>query len=391
MLDRRTLVLGSLLLAGAMPSAHAAEGAGAVTLLPTPNGGIQPQAAVDSRGIVHLIYYKGDPQAGDVFYVRMMPGETRFSAPIQVNSRPGSAVSMGTIRGAQLAVGADDRVHVAWNGSDRAEPKGPGGNPMLYTHLNTAGTAFEPQRNLITWAGGLDGGGTLAADRTGNVYVVWHGNPNRDGEENRAVYLAHSPDNGRTFARERRINSVPTGVCGCCALRAFVDNAARVYVFYRAATAKIYRDMVLLTSSDKGATFTSRKVHPWNINACPMSSSSLTQTCAGVRAAWETKEQIYFADFPPDGAKFNGPPVPIVAPSGGAGARKHPVVVANTGGQTLLAWTEGTGWSKGGALAWQVYGPDGKLTAVQGRRPGVPVWGLLTAFARPDGSFVLLY
>jgi hypothetical protein len=389
MLNRRTMVFGSLLLASAMAEPHAgAEEAGAVTLMPTPNGGIQPQAAVDSRGVVHLIYYKGDPKAGDLFYASMKSGGKQFSAPIQVNSQPGSAIAMGTIRGGQIAIGADDRVHVAWNGSDKAEPTGPGGNPMLFTSLNTAGTAFEPQRNLITWAGGLDGGGTLAADRTGNVYVVWHANPNRNGEENRAVYLTHSTDNGRTFARERRINSVPTGVCGCCALRAFVDHNNRVYVFYRAATAKIYRDMFLLTSSDKGATFRSEKVHPWNINACPMSSSSMTQTRTGIQAAWETQEQVYFADFRPEGAMVN---TPIVAPSGGRGPRKHPVVVANANGQTLLAWTEGTGWSRGGSLAWQVYGPEGPLPALQGRQPGVPVWGVLTAFARPDGGFTLLY
>ena len=389
MLNRRTMVLGSLFLTQSGRFARA-EGVGTVTLMPTPNGGIQPQTAVDSRGAVHLLYYKGDPAAGDLFYARMQPGETRFSAPIQVNSQPGSAIAMGTIRGGQIAVGANDRVHVAWNGSNKAGPKGPGANPnpMLYTHLNAAGTAFEPQRNLITWAGGLDGGGTLAAARTGDVYVAWHANPKSDGEENRAVYLAHSTDNGQTFARERRINSVPTGVCGCCALRAFVDRDGKVYVFYRAATEKIYRDMYLLTSADKGATFRSEKVHPWNLNACPMSSSSMTQVRTGVEAAWETKEQIYFADFRPDGSRLTPP---LSAPSGGNGPRKHPVVVANANGQTLLAWTEGTGWSRGGSVAWQVYGPDGPLPALQGRQPGVPVWGLLTAFARPDGGFTLLY
>lgn len=203
MLNRRNFVQGSLLATLTIPPAHAAEGAGAVTLMPTPNGGIQPQAVVDSQGVVHLIYYKGDPQAGDLFYARMKSGEIRFSAPIRINSQPGSAIAMGTIRGAQIALGAEDRVHVAWNGSNKAEPKGPGGSPMLYTRLDAAGMSFEPQRNLITWAGGLDGGGTLAANRTGDVYVAWHADPGQGGEDKRAVYLARSSDNGKTFGRER--------------------------------------------------------------------------------------------------------------------------------------------------------------------------------------------
>jgi hypothetical protein len=41
-----------------------------VSLQRTPDNGIQPQAVVDSKGIVHLLYYKGDPMAGDIYYVR---------------------------------------------------------------------------------------------------------------------------------------------------------------------------------------------------------------------------------------------------------------------------------------------------------------------------------
>jgi len=86
-----------------------------VKLVRTPDGGIQPQAAVDSHGLVHLIYYKGDAGGGDIFYARRDPGMDTFSKPLPVNSQPGSAMSAGTIRGAQMAVGKNGRVHVAWD------------------------------------------------------------------------------------------------------------------------------------------------------------------------------------------------------------------------------------------------------------------------------------
>src|SRR6516162_8697426 len=121
-----------------------------VHLVKTPNGGIQPQALVDSKGTLHLIYFKGDPAAGDLFYERRGAKEARFSAPIRVNSQAGSAIAVGTIRGGRLALGKNNRVHVAWNGSGKAAPKGPGrGSPMLYSRMNDDGTAFEPQRNLM--------------------------------------------------------------------------------------------------------------------------------------------------------------------------------------------------------------------------------------------------
>src|SRR5579863_5413898 len=41
-----------------------------VTVIRTPNGGIQPQLAVDRRGVVHLLYFTGDPAAGDLDYVQ---------------------------------------------------------------------------------------------------------------------------------------------------------------------------------------------------------------------------------------------------------------------------------------------------------------------------------
>src|SRR6266849_2538989 len=87
-----------------------------VKLIPTPDDGIQPQAAVDSKGAVHLLYFKGDPKGGDIFYVRRPPGQEQFSNPIQVNTQLHTAIALGTIRGAQLAVGKNGRVHVAWDG-----------------------------------------------------------------------------------------------------------------------------------------------------------------------------------------------------------------------------------------------------------------------------------
>ena len=46
---------------------------------------------------------------------------------------------------------------------------------------------------------------------------------------------------------------------------------------------------------------------------------------------------------------------------------------------------------KGGAVAWQVFGPDGKPTHAKGRKDGVPVWSLATAVALPDGNFEIIY
>ncbi|MBI5396922.1 MAG: hypothetical protein HZA91_16625 [Verrucomicrobia bacterium] len=366
-----------------LPLSHAAG----VELLRAPDGGIQPQAAVDARGVVHLIYFKGEPRAGDLFYVRREPGRDGFSKPVRVNSQAGSAVATGTIRGGQLALGRGGRAHVAWNVSQAAEPKGPGGGgPMLYARLNDAGNAFEAQRNLATWAGGLDGGGTVAADKDGRVFVAWHARGASEGETQRMVVLARSGDDGRVFERERAVAPKPAGACPCCSMRAFVDRAGALYLLYRNSAGGSDRDMALLVSRDHGGQFDGGTIHKWSVNRCPMSSESFTEGGAGVTAAWETQGQVYFAKVESGTAKVSKP---TAAPGDGA-KRKHPLVVASAAGETLFAWVEGSGWARGGSLAWQLYDRTGR-PAVNGRADSVPTWSLLTGFARPDGGFVLVY
>ena len=119
-----------------------------------------------------------------------------------------------------------------------------------------------------------------------------------------------------------------------------------------------------------------------------MSSEALVEGPNGVLAAWETQGQVKFARVDPGALKLS---VPVGAPGSGQN-RKHPVLAVNARGETLLAWTEGTGWNRGGALAWQLYDANGKSVGPLGRvEGGVPVWGLAAAVPKPDGGFILFH
>lgn len=378
------LIAALLAQAGSASQQPAQQATGKVKLLRTPNGGLQPQAAIDERGVLHLVYFTGEPQGGDIYYVRRDTGKTEFTSPLRVNSESGSAVAVGTIRGAHLAVGKNGRVHIAWNGRH-----GPGGHdaPMLYARMNDARTGFDPQRNVMQFSGGLDGGGSIAADKSGDVYVAWHGKGDKEGEENRRVWIARSTDEGMAFSRETAAWNEPTGACGCCGMRAFADRQGRVHLLYRSATERVDRDMYLLSSENRGQTFSGTLLDKWNLNACPMSSAALADGAKGLLAAWETQGQVYFASFDP---KKQRPVSPIPAP-GATGKRRHPVVTANSRGETMLVWTEGTGWKKGGSMAWQLYDSQGKPVDEKGAEQGIPVWSFAAVVAEKDGSFTLVY
>ena len=136
-----------------------------------------------------------------MFYVRRRADEHHFGHPLRVNSQPGSAVAAGTVRGGQLAIGKDGRIHVVWNGSGKAKAKD--GSPVLYSRLDDEGKGFEPQRDLRTNTGILDGGCTVTADPVGNVLVAWHAVEVGDkSEEQRQVWVARSTDDGKTFSKE---------------------------------------------------------------------------------------------------------------------------------------------------------------------------------------------
>ena len=374
----------SLALALVVTLTQAAVAADRMTVLQTPNGGIQPQAVADAKGTLHLIYFKGETGAGDLFYVRREVGKDRFSTPIRVNSRPGSAIATGTVRGGQIALGKGGSVHVAWNGSGKAKAS----EGMFHARLNDVGTAFEGQRNLMRDTSVLDGGGTVAADVAGNVYVAWHAVKTGDrGEENRQVWVARSTDEGKTFAKETPAWAEPTGACGCCSTRAYADGKGSVYVLYRSANAGDNRDIYLLSAKEKGADFRGTLIHKWKIAACPMSTLALAEGPGGVAAAWDTDGQIYFTTVKPGTTEFTKPQ----AAPGGGGKRKHPALALNAKGEMVLAWTEGTGWQKGGSLAWQVFDAPGRPTEEKGRvERGIPVWGVPTVVATGEG-FTVIY
>ena len=362
-----------------------------ISLIRVPNGGIQPQAILDTAGTLHLLYYAGDGAKGDLFYVKSLDSGATWSAPLRVNSEAGAAIATGTIRGGQMAIGKGGRVHVAWNGSAAAEAIGPlnpesgkRGSPMLYSRLNDARTAFEPERNLMTHTFGLDGGGTIAADSSGDVYVAWHGKaPGApQGEAGRQVWIAESRDDGRTFASEQPAWQQPTGACGCCGMAMFADSKGTLRALYRSATANVHRDIYLIASTDRGRTFDGRKLHEWDVNACPMSSMSFAEAAGKVEGAWETGGQVYFANLTGSNT------VPVGAP-GDDRRRKHPRIAIASNGNTLMAWTEGTGWNRGGSLAWQLYGPDGAPAGEKHSAADVPVWSFGAVVAKAAGFLVI--
>jgi hypothetical protein len=163
----------------------------------------------------------------------------------------------------------------------------------------------------------------------------------------------------------------------------FIDSQSVLRILYRSATANVHRDIYLLTSPRESRAFEGRKLDTWNVNACPMTSMDFAQAGEKIEGAWETGGQVFFENLTTTN------PSRISAPEGGKN-HKHPRLAIAPNGETLLAWTEDTGWNRGGSLAWQLYDDSGKPQGKKCTVAGVPAWSFGAAVAKP-GGFLLLY
>ena len=370
----------------------AVASAGPVTLLEVPNEGVQPQALVDTGGKLHLLFLAGPASESDVFHTTLNPKTKSFAKPKRVNHTTGNAVAMGSIRGAQGAWGRDGRLHVVWNATV-PDSDGKSHMEVRYTRSDSTGDNFEPERGLMHAGKFLDGGATLAADQQGNVYVLWHAMPQDatpdpgHGEASRTIYLAKSSDDGRTFTKDTPCSDAAVGICACCSMRATTLASGELVVLYRAADGT-GRSMQSLRSTDHGVSFKVAELHPWLINACPMSSSSLRPTPQGVMAAWETDSAIWTASLNANSM----PPWKI-----STGGSKHPSIAQDDHGQTLITWARDTGWQRGGTLAWSLLDAQGKVSiesttdSAKNANQKVPVWSFPAAAFVEGLGFVIVH
>ncbi len=343
-----------------------------------PDSGLQPRVAVGSDGTVHLAYLRGDPKAADAVVRHRAAGASDWSAPVVVNSQSGSALAIGTVRGVQLAVGRGGRLHFVWNGSSKAEPKPRESSPLLFASLAPVAAAASAQRCVSEGTRFLDGGAAVAADANGHVLAVWHAAPmDREGEDNRRVFIARSDDDGARFGPGVAVPESADGVCGCCGLQsAFAGDA--LLVLYRRADHREERGMTLLVSRDLGATWKRQPLDTWAANQCPMSTATIVPSDRGAWLGWENAGRVRFAPW----SVGNGLGTVVDIAGGG---RKHPTLALAADGGAVFAWTTGTGWERGGTVGWARLGAEKD----ESKLPGVPVWGSVAAYRAADGVHVL--
>jgi hypothetical protein len=235
----------------------------------------------------------------------------------------------------------------------------------------------------------LDGGADIATYGTDQVVVSWHAAPTEEGmtAQSRRIFVARSEDGGQSFEGEIEVYGKKSGACECCGLTSRFTTEGTLLILFRSATKKD-RGMWALTANRGSKSFKGKAVDRWSIQTCPMSSAAIASQASGSATAWENDGQIFLGTLEARSGKISR----VKAAPGKGTGRKHPRVAVNPEGQICVVWTEGTGWNRGGTVAWQVFSSKGSpLRSGAGNEAGLPAWSFPAVWADENGDFHVMY
>lgn len=225
----------------------------------------QPQAAVDLRGMIHVVHGVGNA----VRYCRSSDEGKSFSTPSALPDL--GVVALGMRRGPRIAA-VDDQVCVTAIGG----PKGFGndGDVLACRSADGGKTWQGPIRVNDTPNAAREGLHGMASGSDGLLCCVWldlrHGKTE--------VMSSTSRDHGATWSGNVIVYHSPDGsVCECCHPSVAIGRDHRIHVLWRNSLAG-NRDMYVATSDDAGQTFgeaTMLGADHWPLDACPMDGGAI--------------------------------------------------------------------------------------------------------------------
>jgi len=354
----------------------------AVQVLRTPAGSLVPDAAVDNRGTLHVVYGLNH----NAYYIQSTNNGATFTSPVKVNSTGSVETEMGE-RGPKLAVGKDGVIHVVWE-----DDWAPGVQTFVrYSRSLDSGKSFE-SRKTVSSISGVDGV-TMTADGLGNVVAFWHVMADPTPVEPQAtwLFLARSTNNGANFGTSERVNitNLPGVACSMCMTRARIGMDGTLYLAFRSAAGNI-RDFYLLKGTASENQFTAIRVNGdnWNIDYCPMVGPELTFDPYGqALCSFMTSNRVYWAVAAPPINDFH---LHASTPSA-ENNEIFPTAAANQHRETLFLWQVGPmSTSDTATVKWALYDIDGTPTGRQGVIGTSSSGTKATVVVGSDGNFYII-
>jgi hypothetical protein len=297
----------------------------------------------------------------DVYVAVSGDGGSTFGPPVRANREPGEA-RLGAERPPVVALvpaaGRPPDIAVLWT-AGRTD------TAIRVARSSDQGRSFGPPRDVqASGVRGNRGWASMAADRNGNLHVVWLDHRDAVAMSSNAAGqhehdgIAMAQRSGLYYARLgsgaiAEQSTTPAGVllargvCYCCKTAVATDSGGRVTAVWRHVYAGNLRDIAAATSADGGRTFTSpQRVSEdgWAINGCPENGPSLAiDESQTAHLAWPTvvggrepTGAVFYSSAGRGGAFAPRVRVPTLAGKD----PEHVQLVRSTGGASVVSWDE---------------------------------------------------
>ena len=242
--------------------------------------GQQPNAAIDTKGTVHVVFGKDDA----IYTMSSADNGQSFSEPVKVATLP--EMHLGMSRGPQIA---SSRNYSLVTAMDKA------GNIHAYmlSHSNNKWTEIANANDVAGSA--PEGLMALTADKDDTFYAVWL---DVRGNRKNKIYFSSLAAGKASWAANKLVYASPDDtVCECCKPNiAFSGN--KLTISFR-NWLNGARDIYYTSSTDKGETFTAPRKFgqgTWKLEGCPMDGGGLAIGENGlVNSAWQRNGEIFYS------------------------------------------------------------------------------------------------
>lgn len=242
--------------------------------------GQQPQASVDTKGVVRVAFGFEDK----ILCATSRDNGVTFSDPVTVGVVVG--MHLGMTRGPQIASSSSYSYITAINKEGNI-------HSFKLDHTSDQWAKAEVVNDLPGSA--PEGLMSIGADEEDNFYAVWL--DVRQDKKNKIVFSSTSAK-ASTWTKNRVVYQSPDStVCECCKPSIAVEGT-QVNLMFRNWLGGS-RDLYLVSSDDKGQTF-DRPVKlgdgTWKLKGCPMDGGGLTvDTNLSIHTAWQRQGTIFYA------------------------------------------------------------------------------------------------
>jgi len=191
-------------------------------------------------------------------YLHSDDNGNHWSLPIDIYSNlPPTLASRGN--DVQIAANGKNLIAV-W----QTQGEFPNSGALVSFYSHDAGKTWQAGKNPAVDDNGDQSHADLITDKSGNFHSVWLADPEENGYQ--SLRYARSVDNGENWKTPVKLDD---STCSCCWNTLAISPDNELHVLYRDMNP---RDMVLLSSSDNGVTWQSKKTigeFNWHFDGCP--------------------------------------------------------------------------------------------------------------------------